>query len=198
MNARSLTLAAVSALCAAFVATPAATAQAEAVGDPDTGGDMVAITDEGVVTPVPERSLNDVRATRLTYGATRVAIRVSFVDLKKVGEAQALNVDMYTNERSRRLQLNAFPFNWSGETQMYTVKWREVDCGGVRHTVDYAADIMKVSLPRRCLGNPRWVNFRVVAFAEDNGSYWDDALSDVPISTTDGNWLKWSGRVHRG
>lgn len=199
MHARSsLTLAAVSALCAAFVAVPAATAQTQTSFDPDTVGDLVEITDDDAIVPMPERTLNDVKATKLTHSATRVAIRVSYVDLQKVGEVQGLNVDMYTNEKPRRVQVNAFPGRWSGEAEMYTVRWREVRCDGVRHTIDYTANIMKVSFPRECLGNPRWVDFRVVAYAEYNASYWDDALSDTPISSPDGNWLKWSGKVHGG
>ena len=199
MHARSsLTLAAVSALCAAFIAGPAAPALGEALKDSDAVGDVSDLTDEDAIVPVPDRTLNDVSTTKLTYGARRVAIRVSYADLQKVGEGHGFFVDMYTTEKSRHLQLSAFPGDWSGQTQMYTAKWKETSCDDVRHEIDYADDIMKVSFPARCLGSPRWVNFRVVAFAEDDGSYYDDALSDDPISSADGNWLSWSGRVHRG
>ncbi len=199
MHARSsLTLAAVSALCAAFIAVPAVPAQGETVKDSDSVGDMSDLTDEDAIVPVPDRTLSDVRATKLTYGAKRVAVRVSYVDLQKVGEALGIFVDMYTDEKSRALDLTAFPADWSGGTQLYNFKLHKVSCDGIQHEIDYADDIMKVSVPRRCLGNPRWVNFRVVAMAEDNGSYWDDALSDNPISSVDGNWLKWSGKVHQG
>lgn len=199
MNARSASaLATVSALFATLVASPAATARAQIFEDSDVVGDVSDLTDETTATPAPDQTLSDVRATRLAHGATRVAVRVDYVDLQKVGESQAIFVDLFSDERSRRLQLAAYPGGWSGETQMYTARWREVSCGGVRHSIDYAAETMKVSFPRRCLGNPRWVNFRVVALAEDDGFFADDALSDAPISSQDGNWLKWSGRVRRG
>jgi hypothetical protein len=199
MNARSsVTLAAVSALCAAFIAVPAVPAQGETVKDSDAVGDMSDVTDEDAIVAVPDRTLSDVRATKLTHSAKRVAVRVDYVDLQKVGEVLGIFVDMYTDEKSRTVELSAFPADWSGKTQLYNWKFNKVSCDGIRHSIDYADNIMTVSVPRRCLGNPRWVNFRVLGFAEDSGSYWDDALSDNPISSVDGNWLKWSGKVHQG
>ncbi len=187
------------ALCAAFVAGAPATAHAETVSDPDTVGDMVTFNDDDAVVLVPERTLNDVSNTKLRHGARRVAVRVDYVDLKKKagGEYQSLGILMVTNEKVRRyVSLDAWRGHWSGESQMYNGKYNEVRCA-VRHSIDYEANIMKVSFPRRCASNPRWVKFRVWAQSNgDDGYYGDDALRDRPTNSQAGH-MKWSDRVHR-
>ena len=67
----------------------------------------------------------------------------------------------------------------------------------MRHTINYDTNVMRVSFPRRCASNPRWVKFRAVAYAQDGGLYADDALSDTPITSQDDNDLTWSARVQR-
>jgi hypothetical protein len=68
----------------------------------------------------------------------------------------------------------------------------------MRHAIDYEANVMRVSFPRRCAGNPRWVKFHIQASAQgDDGYFADDALSDSPIDSQDSNDLARSGRVYR-
>jgi hypothetical protein len=186
------------ALCAAVVGLAPATAQSQTLTDPDAAGDVVRFGKDERVVAVPERTLNDVSSTRLTHSASRVAIRVEYVDLKKGGDVQGLHIRLVTDEGVRRyLQLVAHPQHWSGETDMYNRRWHSVACGGVRHTIDYKANTMMVSFPRKCAGNPRWVKLRVVAYAQDRGFYADDALSDNPITAQDDTDLTTSRKVHR-
>lgn len=186
-------------LCATFVAGASATAHAETVRDPDTVGDMVTFDEDDAVVLAPERTLNDVRNTELRHGARRVAVRVDYVDLKKEagGEYQGLGILMVTNEGVRRfVSLDAWPGHWSGESQMYNGKYNEVRCA-VRHSIAYEANTMKVSFPRRCASNPRWVEFRVwTQSSGDDGYYADDALRDRPIDSQAGH-MRRSDRVHR-
>ncbi len=197
IGARSIRPLLAVALCVAAVGVAPSTAEAQTLIDRDEVGDVITFNGDDAVVPVPERRRNDVTRTRLVHGPTRVAIRVRYAELKKGGDVQAINVTMVTNEVRRNLQLVAYPRHWSGETEMYDGKWRDVGCGGVRHTIDYAADVMKVSFPRACASNPRWVKFRVVAFAQDDGFFADDALSDRPVSSQDDNDLRWTGKVYR-
>lgn len=190
------------ALCVAVVAATPATAHAETLADADTVGDMAKLTyteEEGeTLVPAPERRSNDVTRTRLTHGARRVGVRVNYVDLKrKPGEIQVLNIVMMTDEGVRRyLQVAARRRHWSGDSQMYNRRWRPVECS-VRHAIDYEANVIKVSFPRRCASTPRWVRFRIGSFVESEGGFFaDDALRDRPLTVDDRN-LKRSERVHR-
>lgn len=194
----SLTLAAAAALTIPALAMPAL---AQTIDDTDTVGDMVVVTFDdksGSLVPAPERTLNDVSRTRLRHGTRRVGIKVDYADLKrKAGETQILTVDMVTDEGVRRhLQLGARSQHWSGKTVMYNGAWRPVKCS-VEHSIDYEANIVKLSFPRRCASNPRWVRFRVGSWVEfDEGLYIDDALRDRPL-TDDDKGFKQSARVRR-
>jgi hypothetical protein len=182
-------------LCATFVAAVPAPAQAQTLTDPDAVGDMAEFSGESPV-PAPGRTLNDITSTRLSHGATRISLRVDYVDLQKVGE-QYLYLGMVTNEGVRReLYVYASRGAWSGEVDMMNGRGREVRCA-VRHSIDYDANVMKVSFPRRCASNPRWVKFRAGALVMTrNRFYLDDALRDRPINKRDQNFAL-SGRVHR-
>jgi hypothetical protein len=197
-NTRSMRPLGVAAFCAALVAVTPAAAQAQTVTDPDTVGDVITFNEDDAAVPVPERTLNDVSATTLTHSARRVAIRLQYVDLsKRADDYQGLFIAVVTDEGvRRRVSLDAWRGHWSGETQMYGGNYRDVPCA-VRHDSDYEANTMKVSFPRRCASNPRWVKFRAVAYAQgEDGYFADDALRNRPIDSQSGH-LKSSGRIHR-
>jgi hypothetical protein len=70
----------------------------------------------------------------------------------------------------------------------------------VRHSIDYKANFVEVSFPRRAASNPRWVKFQIVTWAENpTGGYVDDALRDGPMTGDSGGEIPaWSNRVYRG
>jgi hypothetical protein len=174
----------VTVVATALVAAGATAAQAQSVSDTDTAGDMVRYeygTGESV--PAPDHVRNDVLRTRLTHSASRVSVRVKYAEMQRVGEVNALYVQMVTNEGVRRwLDLSAGPGEWAGTTAMYRGNEYRVRCA-VRHSMDYARNVGVVSFPRRCAGSPRWIKFRVVSLMiEDDGFfYFDDALDGAPM-----------------
>lgn len=191
----------VAALCAALLGVAPVTAHAQTFTDRDTVGDVVRFSDsdtDNIVVPAPLRRLNDVTRTRLAHGASRVAVRVDYGELRRGGDVQGLEIHMVTNEGARRyLQLVAYPRHWTGAAKLYTGRWGAVRCNGLRRTIDYGANVMKMSFPRRCASNPRWVKFRAVAYAQAGGGFYaDDALSDAPLTSKDDR-LTWSGKVRR-
>ncbi len=193
----------VAALCAALVAAAPAPAQAQAVDDPDADGDMAMLTftDNGeAFVPAPERTLNDVSNTTLAHRTHRVAVRVDYVELKRKagGRYQSLWIVMKTDEGARRfVELDVTRRHWSGETSMFTGRGRTVRCA-VRHSIDYEANVIRLSFPRRCASNPRWVTFRVGASGwTGNDVFIDDALRDRPLTTKDSKLAR-SDRVRLG
>jgi hypothetical protein len=174
----------VAGLAAALVAAGSTAAQAQRLSDTDAAGDMVRYeygTGESV--PAPDHVRNDVLRTRLSHSARRVSVRVKYVEMQRVGEVNALYVQMVTNEGVRRwLDLSAGPSYWAGSTSLYRANEYRVRCA-VRHSMDYTRNVVVVSFPRRCASSPQWVRFRVVALMiEDDGFfYFDDALDDAPL-----------------
>ena len=183
---------------AAVMAATAGAASAETLTAPDPAGDVASAGADEAVVAVPERSENDVRRTTLRHGARTLSVRVAFHDLQRRGaDFQGLFVTVVTDEGVRRhVGLNAWQGHRSGESEMYG------NGGGsrceVEHAIDYAEDVMEVRIPRRCVGDPRWVRFRVGAHAQEGDRFYgDDALRDRPLDVEDENW-KLSGRLHRG
>ena len=185
------------ALCAALVATAPSTAQAQTLADSDTTGDIVTFGSDESFVPVPGRVLNDVTATTITHSATRIGIRVEYVELRRVVD-HSLYVGMVTNEGARRhLSIDSYPGRSSAEVDLSDGRARHVRCA-IRHAIDYDANVVTASFPRRCASSPRWVRFRVGAMTIDNDDnfYLDDALRDRPLNDQDSNWAR-SGRVYR-
>ena len=95
-----------------------------------------------------------------------VVVKASYADLRRVGPRFGLTVDLRTDRhQGRHVSLVAGRSdNWRGRTILLGSRRREVACVH-RHTrVSYARNAVWIVLPRRCLKNPRWVRFRVMAF----------------------------------
>ena len=187
----------VAALCVALVWATPAVANAQAVAHPDAVGDMARDSNTGLA-PAPKRTGNDASNTAIFHGARRVTIRVDYVDLAKTaGERQFLWMRLKTNEGVRGwVFLGAGPRHWAGDAVMIVGR-RELT-KVVSHSIDYEANVVRVSFPRRVAGFPDWVKFKIVTGAETrNAFYVDDALQDggLPMGFED---LAWSGRIHRG
>jgi len=184
-------------LAAGLVLAGSSAAQAQSVTNVDTAGDMVQFDWELDETrPAPKQVRNDVLRTTMTHSATRISIRVKYAELRRLDQEHGQSVQMVTNEGARRVvYVSASPGHWAGSTEM----WRERDesfvrCA-IRHSIDYTRNVIAVSFPRQCAGNPRWVKFRVLGFrAGGNVYYLDDALRDGPNLSEN---AAQSRRVHR-
>lgn len=181
-------------LCAAAVAAPAP-ALAQTITDSDATGDMVQYADGGPFRPAPDRTRNDVSATTLTHSATRIRIRVRYVDLRRT-TYHALLVRMATDEGARRhVYLEAETDRPAGRVMMVNGNFRKVRCS-IHHVIDYADETATISFARRCAGNPQWVRFSVGVMSADDQLYLDDALRDRPLEESDRGYAR-SPRVYR-
>jgi hypothetical protein len=64
----------------------------------------------------------------------------------------------------------------------------------VRHRIDYADDVVRVSVSRRCLDTPRVVRFRLLS--EQVRRSWSYAWLDngLAVSFGDRRWTRWLAR----
>ena len=131
----------------------------------DGRGDMWVIQ-EGATTadPAPQESVGDFVRTTFRHTATRVVVRSKFVDLTREGRLFRMWVDM-RDQAGRRVfaKVETTPRDRNGHTQMFGGRGRDIACN-ITHRVDYAQNTVRVSFPRRCLSNPRTLQFR--AFSE--------------------------------
>ena len=139
-----------------------------------------------VYTLHPEMRYADLTRTVVRHTKKRVIVRAEFVNLRRLKptllEFRALTDDGVI----RQAELVRTP---SGSVfRLWTLTGSRLSCTGVEKRTDVTREVMRMSIPRRCFGNPAWIEAHVAAFPapfwNDGG---DEALLDDslqgPIST---------------
>ena len=79
----------------------------------------------------------------------------------------------------------------------------EVECNGLRHRIDYAANTVRISVPRRCLDRPRWVRVgaKTISLGVDRRGEvirYDDALATGTDGRATPSRITLGQRLQRG
>jgi len=150
------------AVCAlALTVLGAATAQAASRTFVDGPGDVWTTVEGSGSTRAPDRDQGDILRTTFTHAQHQVIVRTAFAELNREGR----RILVYTRLRTdtgqvRELQLIANPNRWRGRTLFTTPRGRAECPGRVSHSIDYAANVAVIRVPRTCLDNPRAVQAR--------------------------------------
>ena len=136
----------------------------------DGRGDMWVIR-EGSTTAAqaPRASIGDFVRTTFRHTDRRVAVRSKFVELAREGRRFRMWVDLRDQAGRRVFALvETTRRDRNGRTRMFTGSGRDIACN-ISHRVDYAQNTVRVSFPRRCLNNPRTLQFRTMSeFSRQN------------------------------
>ncbi|HSJ19223.1 MAG TPA: hypothetical protein VK964_01495 [Nocardioidaceae bacterium] len=191
---RSLTTLAVAAGLTLAAAGPAV---AQSHTHLDARGDVTAYsmqTEEEA--PAPNVKNGDIVRTALHHRQHRIAVRIKFVDLRRVG-FRGDGIRVVTNEGVRReVTTFASPGMWRGEAEMMRPNGNPVDCD-IKLGMDYDKNVVTVSFPRKCVSDPRWVRIGVGSFwaqMEAEKAFMDDAQRDGKVYEN----LRLSPRLKRG
>lgn len=174
----------------------------------DARGDMVSLTEsvDGATTqtPAPEVSNGDIVRSVFRHERRRISVRVKFADLERVDGLRMDVVQLVTNERLHRdVLVVAGPGMRRGDAQMSAPR-RDVRCRGLRWRIDYDLNVVRVSFPRSCVSNPRWIKVGMGSALVTELSnpdptsgalYLDDAQRSGSVSEYR---MRWSPRLHRG
>ena len=182
------------ALTLAWLALGQTPARAAAATIEDARGDMVKVR-EGATegTPAPGATIADFKRTTLRHKDHVVVVRASFVDLARSGRRLTLWVNMRTGSgRYFTVGVQADRADWTGHTIFLT---RRGDECAMRHRIDYAANTIRVAVPRRCLDRPETVAFRV--YSEHVRHSWNYSLLDNGLHK-DMDDRTWTRAVRRG
>lgn len=162
------------------VAGPAA---ADVVTVHDATDDVWFGTTEADVVPTHDTRANaDILRTRVKHGKRFVRAAVTEVDLVRSASVRQVQIAL------RVPGGQVFSASWGADEDdpvgghwLYRDRGPRVRCPGMAHSVDYAADVVRLAVPRRCLGRPHWVRFQAVtASFEDlvqEIAYLDDGRS---------------------
>lgn len=184
------------ALALAVIGLSAPAAHAERLRVADPRGDMTKV-DEGGTDPRPAPGAIDADVVRSTFRHTdhRVVVRVRFAGLAPTGKRLNLWVDLRDESgRLRTLGVEATRRDRAGHVILMTRRGVDVPCR-VAHRIDYGADVVRASVPRRCLGTPRTVEFRVLS--EHVRRSWAYAYLDNGLSA-DLDDRSWTDPLRRG
>lgn len=147
----------------------AAPASAEVFSKTDPAGDVLTPTGEA-----PGVRQGDIRKVRFEHARRVVTLRVGYRALNKVGAGLQQYVTIRTPAQSYEFFAIAQPGDWQGQ-----LLFSGADCRGAELRFDYRDDVFALSVPRGCLGNPRWVQVGVGTTTSQDGeevSGFDDAL----------------------
>lgn len=184
INGRAIAdLVALLALLVSLLAAGTGSASAQRASAVDSSGDVTGILlpitmEEPIIyTPHPEMRYADITNTLVRHTLKRVIVRSDFVNLRRL-RPTLLEVRVLTDSGViRQAELVRTP---TGSTfRLWTLSGSRVHCSGVRHVANPTKDFMRMSIPRRCFGNPAWIETRVAAYPSpewNNGG--DEALLD--------------------
>jgi hypothetical protein len=174
-------------------------AQAGSYSSPDASGDVVKFDfSAGEETPskAPDVTDGDIVNSRVVHGPRRLTIEVQYRDLNASGGQIAHGFLIGTNKhRKREIVLTAVPGHWQGHKIMLSGHGKRVRCKGVHWSLQYGANLVRLSVPRRCLGNPKWVHVGIGTI-EQPASGEAFFLDDANLTGTTGEKLKWGPRVY--
>jgi hypothetical protein len=177
MSTRALLVA----LSAAALVSPLAARAAQGADLPtsitleDPVGDVWLLNEETQEPVRVEMAEADVLRATAVHGRKQVRIEMEYADLRR-RHPQSYGVDVFMGpERHTWIGLEAADGHWGGRTRFYSDRDDAQECDGLRGSVDYAADTVALSIPRRCLGRPDWVRLMLYShLGEDGPGYFDN------------------------
>jgi hypothetical protein len=150
----------------------------------------------------------DVIATDARHGKHRIVFTVHFADLAQGPQHNPfLTQERMVFEDGPGVTAEVHTTQgWHGRSFLFSsVTGNRVRCPDLRHEIDYAADTVKVWVPRACVHRPRWVRYSVVQWTLGGGStttladdhdYFDNGLN--PTHHRRVNDANLSDRLRRG
>lgn len=180
-------------------------AHAETVVVHDKGGDVWKVWEDGdqeKLVRAPHQDRGDLRRLRVAHGDRAINLRTKFVDLRRAGLGFAFDVRLRTNAELWRLtgvsggpkEVLGEPL-WRGVSGLERRNGSDVRCA-VTHKVDYATNVIRLTIPRSCLKNPRWIQVKATYVSMNRGPvgtmFVDSAHDDRPRIKS------WTKRIRRG
>jgi hypothetical protein len=143
----------------------------------------------------PHRATGDVLSVRLRHGPRNVVITERFARLDRSGQGDLYGFRLRTDGRVwRDLQVEAYRRSgWEGSLSMLRRNGNLVTCEGLTARIDYGNDLLRLKVPRVCLGDPQWVQLSAVdAHITLHGTW----VVDNPHNA-EASYRGWSPRVAR-
>ncbi|MDP3891552.1 hypothetical protein [Nocardioides sp.] len=130
----------------------------------DAVGDVGSFTDESEnFTTLPGQKVGDVVRSVGKHKGKRVSFSVKMRALPKTKHSHGVVTRIVTNKKTYFADAHSAP--GLGSDVFLTRNGKLIDCAGMRHKRSAKRNTITLSVPRSCLGNPRWVKL-------GGGVYW--------------------------
>lgn len=114
--------------------------------------------DSDSVTPAPRANQGDVRRFVVAHRSSDVVVTARFNDLVRGRQFQVSFLELVTPTLGRNLEISVEPGGPAQGTVEFTNRAsRTVRCDGLTTRIDWSTNVIRATVPRSCLGNPRWV-----------------------------------------
>jgi hypothetical protein len=192
----------------AAVVGPATAASAQSATVTDSAGDVWQSiwnpeTEEETFVAAGSLTNVDVLSTVVDHTRSSLEVTMTFSDLAKEGARPTPALVMRFNQGPRRVALVDASTSWKGKDILFKDGKNSngpSKCDGFTHKIDYTTNTVAMSIPRSCLGTPRWIEAAPVTqgvlASTDGGEsqYFFDNGGKPGHSYT----LPWSTRVRKG
>jgi hypothetical protein len=179
----------------ALVVTLAGQAQGARVATRDAGSDVW--SPEGSEYVAAGSVANtDLLRTSVNHREHRIVGHARYEALtKNASHELRLNTQVKTNKGKVYDVIVMVDPNGEGDRLLLFRRWRDnpIECDHAVGTAAWSEEKISFSVPRACLGSPRWVKYRAVArsYKEETGLFLDMANHSGPTKNP------WSARVRR-
>jgi hypothetical protein len=145
----------------------------------DATKDVVLLASDGTTTAEPDRIEGDILRSTVRHKSRRVVMTMRFAELSAVGLGDLHVFAIRSNKLNRVVSVDTGPGHWGGKVEVFKPNGKKVRCAA-RRAVSYDLNTATVSIPRRCLGNPRWVKVGMQhgTFVTQDEIHVDDALTN--------------------
>ena len=155
----------------------------------DAAGDMWR-KDQGNISEAPNSQVGDVRRALFRHDQRNIVVRQRFVDLRRSGDYAQYVVRIESAAGTyREVRVEASPRSWAGKRRVFNRRGDLVECA-TTHRIDYATNVVVMTLPRTCIGTPRTVRATASNYRSDVNHHF---LMDNPHNTDSSAqvWTRW-------
>jgi hypothetical protein len=138
----------------------------------------------------------DITRVGVRYGDHNVWVRLTVRRLRRAGpDAYAATRNWNASIVTPKGEYSFYGWVHPDDEAVPMIEMNERYCRRLRVSFDYARDVVMTMVPRKCIGEPRWVRASVVFQRQPDGYLVDDAFSSEPPSAQSPGTL--SRRVYR-
>lgn len=173
-----------------LLAMSAGAASAREVLLRDPAGDMWRRDLYGGTFEAPNSHVGDVRRALFRHDKRNIVVRQRFVDLRRTGDYAQYVVRIESASGTyREVRVEASQRSWAGKSRVFNGAGARVECK-VTHDVDYAANVVVMSMARTCIGTPGAIRATASNYRSDANHHF---LMDNPHNSNPSvqGWTRW-------